>query len=114
VKFIAFDPPLARVVPGMFAIQAPAATTKHSEQNMHKISIPREELEEVMLAELQVTVACADVREVAIFGATGLRSGQHRSLQVSFPEAPTPTLGLETVRHVERDLQSKYDMMLGS
>jgi hypothetical protein len=37
-----------------------------------------------MLAELQVTVACADVREVAIFGATGLRSGQHGSLEVSF------------------------------
>jgi hypothetical protein len=80
VKFMAFDPPLARVVPRMFAIQVPAATTKHSEQAIHKISIPREELEDVMLAELQVTVACANV------------PGQHGSLQVSFPEASTPTL----------------------
>ena len=59
VKFMAFDPPLAQVVPRMFAIQVPAATTKHSEQDIDKISIPREELEDVMLAELQVTVACA-------------------------------------------------------
>jgi hypothetical protein len=42
---------------------------------MDKISIPREELEDVVLAELQLTVACANVREVAIFGAAGLRSG---------------------------------------
>ena len=48
---MAFDPPLARVVPGMSAIQAPAATTKHSEQDIDKISIPREDLEEVMLAD---------------------------------------------------------------
>jgi hypothetical protein len=114
VKFIAFDPPLARVVPGMSAIQAPAATTKHSEQNMHKISIPREELEEVMLAELQVTVACADVREVAIFGATGLRSGATWIVASFLPGSSDADLSLEIVRHVERDLQSKYDMMLGS
>ncbi len=68
---MAFDPPLARVVPGMSAIQALTATTKHGEQDIDKISIPREELEEVMLAELQVTVACADVREVA--GARAVR-----------------------------------------
>jgi hypothetical protein len=75
VRFIAFDPPLAQVVPRTSAIQVPAATTKHSEQDIDKISIPREELEDVMLADLQVTVACADTREIAIFGAGGLRSG---------------------------------------
>ena len=111
---MAFDPPLARVVPGMSAIQAPAATTKHSEQNIHKINIPREELEEVMLAELQVTVACADVREVAIFGATGLRSGATWIVASFLPGSFGTDLSLEIVRHVERDLQSKYDMMLGS
>ena len=111
---MAFDPPLVRVVPGMSAIQAPAATTKHSEQNLHKISIPREELEEVMLAELQVTVACADVREVAIFGAAGLRSGATWIVASFLPGSSDAERNLETVRDVERDLQSKYDMMLGS
>ncbi len=111
---MAFDPPLALVVPGMSGIQAPAATTKHSEQNIDKISIPREELEEVMLAELQVTVACADVREVAIFGATGLRSGATWIVASFLPGSSDADLSLEIVRHVERDLQSKYDMMLGS
>jgi hypothetical protein len=114
VKFMAFDPPLARVVPCMFAIQVPAATTKHSEQAIHKISIPREELEDVMLAELQVTVACANVREVAIFGAAGLRSGATWIVASFLPGSFDADLSLETVRHVERDLQSKYDMMLGS
>jgi hypothetical protein len=111
---MAFDPPLARVVLGMSAIQAPAATTKHSEQDIDKISIPREELEEVMLAELQVTVACADVREVTIFGAAGLRSRATWIVASFRPGSSDARLSLETVRHVERDLQSKYDMMLGS
>jgi hypothetical protein len=114
VKFMAFDPPLARVLPRMFAIRVPAATTKHSEQAIHKISIPREELEDVMLAELQVTVACANVREVAIFGAAGLRSGATWIVASFLPGSFDADLSLETVRHVERDLQSKYDMMLGS
>jgi hypothetical protein len=114
VKFMAFDPPLARVVPGTSALQAPAATTKHSEQDIDKMSIPREQLEDVVLAELQVTVACADVREVAIFGATGLRSGATWIVASFLPGSSDADLSLEIVRHVERDLQSKYDMMLGS
>jgi hypothetical protein len=98
----------------MSSIQAPAATTKHSEQHINKISILREELEDVMLAELQVTVACADVREVAIFGIAGLRSGATWIVASFLPGSSDADLSLETVRHIERDLQSKYDMMLGS
>ena len=81
---------------------------------MDKISIPREELEGVMLAELQLTVACANVREVAIFGAAGLRSGATWIVASFLPGSSDAERNLETVRDVERDLQSKYDMTLGS
>jgi hypothetical protein len=81
---------------------------------MDKISIPREELEGVMLAELQLTVACANVREVGIFGAAGLRSGATWIVASFLPGSSDAERNLETVRDVERDLQSKYDMMLGS
>jgi hypothetical protein len=81
---------------------------------MDKISIPREELEGVMLAELQLTVACANVREVAIFGAAGLRSGATWIVASFLPGSSDAERNLETVRDVGRDLQSKYDMMLGS
>jgi hypothetical protein len=120
VKFMACDPPLARAVPGMSAIQtisqAPAAATEHSEpkQDLGRISVPREELEDVMLAELQLTAQCADVREVAIFGAAGLRSGATWIVASFLPGSSDAERNLETVRNVERDLQSKYDMMLGS
>jgi hypothetical protein len=118
VKFMDFDPPLARAVPGMSAIQtiSHAAATEHSDSkaDIDKISIPREELEDAMLAELQLTVACADVREVAIFGAAGLRSGATWIVASFLPGSYDAERNLETVRHVERNLQSKYDMMLGS
>jgi hypothetical protein len=114
VKFMAIDPPLASVVAGMSAIQAPAATTHHSEQPIDKISIPREELEDVMLAELQLTIACAGVQEIAIFGAAGLRSGATWIVASFLPGSSNAERNLETVRHVESDLQSKYDMVLGS
>jgi hypothetical protein len=120
VKFMDFVPPLARAVPGVSTIQtisqALAAPTKHSDSKaqIDKISIPREELEDVMLAELQLTVACADVREVAIFGAAGLRSGATWIVASFLPGSYDAERNLETVRHVERNLQSKYDMMLGS
>ena len=117
---MACDPPLARAVPGMSAIQtisqAPAAATKHSEpkQDLGRISVPREELEDVMLTELQLTAQCAHVREVAIFGAAGLRSGATWIVASFLPGSSDAERILETVRNVERDLQSKYDMMLGS
>jgi hypothetical protein len=120
VKFMAFDPQRARAVPGVSAIQtirrAPAAGTEHSESraNIDKIDVPREELEDVMLAQLQLTVACADVREVAIFGASGLRSGATWIVASFLPGSSEAGRNLETVRHVEADLQSKYDMILGS
>jgi hypothetical protein len=116
VKFMAFDPPQARAVTGMSASQAPAAATEHSESraNIDKINIPREELEDVLLAELQLTVVCADVREVAIFGASGLRSGATWIVASFLPGSSDAECNLETVRHVEANLQSKYDMMLGS
>jgi hypothetical protein len=120
VKFMAFDPPLARAIPGMSALttisQAPAAATGHSEPkaDLGRISVPREELEDVMLAELQLTARCADVREVAIFGAAGLRSGATWIVASFLPGSSDAEGNLETVRNVERDLQSKYDMMLGS
>jgi hypothetical protein len=119
VKFMAFDPPLARSAPGVSAIQtigqAPAAATEHSEAkaDIGRISIPREELENVVLAQLQLT-ECAGVREVAIFGAAGLRSGATWIVASFLPESSDAERNLETVRNVERYLQSKYDMMLGS
>ena len=67
-----------------------------------------------MLAELQLTVACANAREVAIFGAAGLRSGATWIVASFLPGSSDAERNLETVRDVERDLQSKYDMMLGS
>ena len=116
VKFMAFDRSRSRS--GMSAIQtiSQAAATEHNEsrQNIDKINIPREELEDVMLAELQLTVVCADVREVAIFGASGLRSGATWIVASFLPGSSEAGRNLETVRHVEADLQSKYDMMLGS
>jgi hypothetical protein len=44
-----------------------------------------------VLAELQLTVACANLREVAIFGSQVCVPGQHGSLRVSFPEAAMPS-----------------------
>ena len=67
-----------------------------------------------MLAELQLTVACANVQEVAIFGAAGLRSGATWIVASFLSGSSDVGRNVETVRHVERDLQSKYDMMLGS
>jgi hypothetical protein len=81
---------------------------------INKVSIPREELEDVVLAELQLAVACANVREVAIFGAAGLRSGATWIVASFLPGSSDAERNLEMVRDVERDLQSKYDMMLGS
>jgi hypothetical protein len=118
VKFMAFDPSRARAILGISANQtiSQAAATADSEsgENINKINIPREELEDVMLAELQRTVVGADVREVAIFGASGLRSGATWIVASFLPGSFEAGLNLETVRHVEADLQSKYDMMLGS
>jgi hypothetical protein len=118
VKFMAFDPSRARAVLGMSASQtiSQAAATEHSEsgENIDKINIPREELQDVMLAELQRTVVGADVREIAIFGASGLRSGATWIVASFLPGSSEAGRNLETVRHVEADLQSKYDMMLGS
>jgi len=114
VKFMGFDASLARAGPGEFAIRAPAATTKHREQPIDKINIPREELEDVMLAELQLIVPCAKVREVAIFGAAGLRGGATWIVASFLSGSSDAERNLETVRRVERELQFKYDMMLGS
>jgi hypothetical protein len=115
---MAFDPSRARAVPGMSASettsQAPTQAHSESRENIDKINIPREELEVVMLAELQRTVVGADVREVAIFGASGLRSGATWIVASFLPGSFEAWRNLETVRHVEADLQSKYDMMLGS
>ena len=119
VKSKAFDPLLEWAVPGMLAIQninqAPTAAIEHEHRaDIVKISIPREELEDVMLAELQRTDVGADVREVAIFGASGLRSGATWIVASFLPGSSEAGRSLETVRHVEANLQSKYDMMLGS
>ena len=118
VKFMAFDPSRARAILGISVNQtiSQAAATADSEsgENINKINIPREELEGVMLAELQRTVLGADVREVAIFGASGLRSGATWIVASFLPGSSEAGRSLETVRHVEADLQSKYDMMLGS
>jgi hypothetical protein len=118
VKFMAFDPSRARAILGISANQtiSQAAATADSEsgENINKINIPREELEDVMLAELQRTVLGADVREVAIFGASGLRSGATWIVASFLPGSSEAGRSLETVRHVEANLQSKYDMMLGS
>ncbi len=115
-----FDPPLARAISSMSAMQpisqAPAAASERSKPKayLNKISIPREELEDVMLADLQLTAPCADVREVAIFGAAGLRSGATWIVASFLPGSSNAECNLKTVRDVERGLQSKYDMMLGS
>ena len=118
VKFMAFDPSRARAILGISANQtiSQAAATADSEsgENINKINIPREELEDVMLAELQRTDSGADVREVAIFGASGLRSGATWIVASFLPGSSEAGRSLETVRHVEANLQSKYDMMLGS
>ena len=118
VKFMAFDPSRARAILGISANQtiSQAAATAHREsrENIDKINIPREELEVVMLAELQRTVVGADVREVAIFGASGLRSGATWIVASFLLGSSEAGRNLETVRHVEADLQSKYDMVLGS
>jgi hypothetical protein len=118
VKFMAFDPSRARAILDISANQtiSQAAATADSEsgENINKINIPREELEDVMLAELQRTVLGADVREVAIFGASGLRSGATWIVASFLPGSSEAGRSLETVRHVEAKLQSKYDMMLGS
>jgi hypothetical protein len=112
VKFMAFDPSRVRTVLGISASQ----TISHKEpgENIDKINIPREELEDVMLAELQRTDVGADVRAVAIFGASGLRSGATWIVASFLPGSFEAGCNLETVRHVEADLQSKYDMVLGS
>jgi hypothetical protein len=109
---MAFDPSRARAVLGMSASQT--ISQGESGENIDKINIPREELEDVMLAELQRTDVGADVREVAIFGASGLRSGATWIVASFLPGSFEAWRNLETVRHVEADLQSKYDMMLGS
>jgi hypothetical protein len=120
VKFMDFDSLLARAKQGTSAIQTfsqtPAAATEQSEPkaDIDKISIPREELENAMLAELQQTVACADVREVAVFGAAGLRSGATWIVASFLPGSSNAEHNLETVRRVEKTLQCKYDMTLGS
>jgi hypothetical protein len=114
VKFMAFDPSPTRAMLGISASQPAAAGHSESSENIDKINIRREELEDVMLAELQRTVVGADVREVAIFGASGLRSGATWIVASFLPGSFEAGLNLETVRHVEADLQSKYDMMLGS
>ena len=118
VKCMDFDPSHARAVPGMSASktisQAAATAHRESRENIDKINIPREELEVVMLAELQRTVVGADVREVAIFGASGLRSGATWIVASFLLGSSEAGRNLETVRHVEADLQSKYDMVLGS
>ena len=115
---MAFDPSRAPAILGISANQTirKAAATADSEsgENINKINIPREELEGVMLAELQRTVLGADVREVAIFGASGLRSGATWIVASFLPGSSEAGRSLETVRHVEADLQSKYDMLLGS
>jgi hypothetical protein len=102
--------------PRLLCQRAAGTTSEHSEsgENIDKINIPREELEDVMLAELQRTVVGADVREIAIFGASGLRSGATWIVASFLPGSSEAGRNLETVRHVEADLQSKYDMMLGS
>jgi hypothetical protein len=118
VKFMAFDPSRARAILGISAnetiSQAAATADSESGENINKINIPREELEDVMLAELQRTVLGADVREIAIFGASGLRSGATWIVASFLPGSSEAGRSLETVRHVEANLQSKYDMMLGS
>jgi hypothetical protein len=114
VKFMAFDPSPTRAVLGISASQPAAPGHSESIENIDKINIPREELEDVVLAELQRSVVGADVREVAIFGASGLRSGATWIVASFLPGSSEAERSLETVRHVEADLQSKYDMMLGS
>jgi hypothetical protein len=96
--------------------QVPTASTGHNETKADcgRISLPREELEDVVLAELQLMAGCADVREVAIFGAAGLRSGATWIVASFFSGSLDAERKLETVRNVEKDLQSKYDMLLGS
>jgi hypothetical protein len=116
VKFTAFDPSRARAVLNMSAgqtiSQALAAATEH--RGIDKIDIPREELEDVLLAELQRALGGADVREVAIFGASGLRSGATWIVGSFLPGSSEAGRNLKAVRYVEADLQSKYDMTLGS
>ena len=50
--------------------------------------MPREQLEDMMLAGLLLTVPRAGVREVTVFGADGLRSGASGSLPDPFPRPP--------------------------
>jgi hypothetical protein len=72
VKSMAFGPSRARAVLGMSPSKPRQPEHSESRENIDKINIPREELEDVMLAELQRTVVGADVREIAIFGASAL------------------------------------------
>jgi hypothetical protein len=114
VKFMVFGPSPKPAVLGTSADQAALAEHSESGGKIDKLNIPREKLEDVMLAELQRTVGGADVLEIAIFGASGLRSGATWIVASFLPASSEPGRNLETVRHVEADLQSKYDMMLGS
>jgi hypothetical protein len=84
--------------------------TQHPKAAVTKTSIPREELEDVMLAALRRTVVCADMREVAIFAAAGLRSRATWIVASFLPGSSDAERSLETVHHVERVLQSRYDM----
>ena len=54
------------------------------------------------------------MREVAIFGAAGLRSGATWIVASFLPGSSDAERNLETVRDVERDVQSKYDMICNS
>ncbi len=83
-------------------------------ETVGKIAIPREELENVMLAELRLAATSSDVREIAIFGAAGIRSGATWIVASFLPGSSGAERNLQTVRHVEKVLQAKYDMMLGS
>jgi hypothetical protein len=79
-----------------------------------RISIPREQLEDMMLAGLLLTVPRVDIREITIFGAAGLHSGATWIVAGFLPASSDHARNLESVRSVEKDLQSKYDMTLGS
>ncbi len=93
---------------------SPLARAMKRVADIDRISIPREQLEDMMLAGLLLTVPCADVREITIFGAAGLRSGATWIVAGFLPASSDHARNLESVRRVEKELQSKYDMTIGS
>jgi hypothetical protein len=111
-----FDDPIgaAPKVKSMDFKHSPLARAMKRVADSDKISLPREQLEDLMLAGLLLTVPCADVREVTIFGAAGLRSGATWIVAGFLPASSDHAGNLETVRSVEWELQSKYDMTIGS